>query len=107
MIKSGLAMLKVLESWGVDHIYGIPGGSNAVPLRPEPVFKEISRIADDDAIFITDVGNVTIFAVRMLKMNGKQKFSTSGFFATMGYGGSGGIAAKLSLSEKTSVYIKR
>jgi pyruvate oxidase len=27
MIKSGLAMLKVLESWGVDHIYGIPGGS--------------------------------------------------------------------------------
>ncbi|MCC8180217.1 MAG: pyruvate oxidase, partial [Planctomycetes bacterium] len=25
--KSGLAMLKVLESWGVDHLYGIPGGS--------------------------------------------------------------------------------
>jgi pyruvate oxidase len=59
-------------------------GSNAVPLRPEPVFKEINRIADDDAIFITDVGNVTIFAVRMLKMNGKQKFSTSGFFCHYG-----------------------
>ena len=26
-INSGLAMMKVLDSWGVDHIYGIPGGS--------------------------------------------------------------------------------
>jgi pyruvate oxidase len=26
-IKSGTAMLKVLESWGVKHIYGLPGGS--------------------------------------------------------------------------------
>lgn len=26
-IKSGIAMVKVLESWGVDHLYGIPGGS--------------------------------------------------------------------------------
>ncbi len=26
-ISSGLAMVKTLESWGVDHIYGIPGGS--------------------------------------------------------------------------------
>lgn len=74
--------------------------SNAIPLRPEPVFKEINRIANDDAIFITDVGNVTIFAVRMLKMNDKQKFSTSGFFATMGYGVSGGIAAKLSYPKR-------
>ena len=26
-IKAGTAMVKVLESWGVKHIYGIPGGS--------------------------------------------------------------------------------
>lgn len=26
-IKSGIAMLKVLESWGVDHVYGMPGCS--------------------------------------------------------------------------------
>ena len=24
---AGLAMLDVLERWGIDHIYGIPGGS--------------------------------------------------------------------------------
>ena len=26
-IQAGIAMLKVIESWGVDHIYGYPGGS--------------------------------------------------------------------------------
>lgn len=72
-----------------------------VPLRPEPVFKEINRIATDDALFMTDVGNCTIYAIRMLDMNGKeQQFTTSGLFATMGYGVPGGIAAKLSYPNK-------
>ncbi|WP_428897041.1 pyruvate oxidase [Parelusimicrobium proximum] len=72
-----------------------------VPVRVEPVFKEINRIAEDSAIFITDVGNCTIFAVRMLNMNGKeQRFTTSGLFATMGYGVPGGIAAKLSYPDR-------
>ena len=74
--------------------------SNEVPLRPESVFAEINRIAEDDAIFVTDIGNVTMFAVRMLRMNGKQKFTTSGLFATMGYGVPGGIGAKLSFPQK-------
>lgn len=68
-----------------------------VPMRPEPIFKEINRVATDDAVFITDVGNCTIYAIRMLEMNGdKQMFTTSGLFATMGYGVPGGIAAALS-----------
>lgn len=71
-----------------------------VPLRPEPIFREINRIANEDAIFIADVGNVTIFAVRFLNMNPRQKFTTSGIFATMGYGVPGGIAAKLSYPER-------
>ncbi|MCD7976262.1 MAG: pyruvate oxidase [Tannerellaceae bacterium] len=75
--------------------------SDEVPMRVEPVFREINRIATEDAVFVTDVGNVTIDAVRHLKMNGhKQRFTTSGLFATMGYGVPGGIAAKLSFPER-------
>lgn len=73
---------------------------NDTPLRLEPVFKEINRIAEEDAIFMTDVGNVTIHAVRLLNMNPRQRFSTSGLFATMGYGLPGGIAAKLSYPNR-------
>lgn len=68
-----------------------------VPMLVEPVFREINRIASDDAVFVTDVGNCTIHAIRLLNMNGgEQRFTTSGLFATMGYGVPGGIAAKLS-----------
>lgn len=70
------------------------------PLRVEPVFKEIRRIADKEAIFVTDVGNTTIHAIRLLEMNGKQKFTTSGWFATMGNGVPGGIAAQLSYPDR-------
>ncbi len=70
------------------------------PLRPEPVFREVNRIAEEDAIFITDVGNVTINSVRHLDLNGKQKFTASGWFATMGYGVPGGIGAKLSYPDR-------
>ncbi len=75
--------------------------SNQVPLRVEPVFAEINRVATEDAIFVTDVGNTTLHAVRMLDMNGDgQRFTTSGLFATMGYGVPGGIAAKLSYPDR-------
>lgn len=71
--------------------------SYETPMQAEPVFKEINRIATDNAVFITDVGNVTIHAIRLLNMNGtKQQFTTSGLFATMGYSVPGGIAASLS-----------
>lgn len=70
--------------------------SDETPLRVEPVFKEINRIAEEDAVFIVDVGNTTMQAIRLLNMNGSgQRFTTSGLFATMGYGVPGGIAAKL------------
>ncbi|MCU9533668.1 pyruvate oxidase [Streptococcus sp. CSL10205-OR2] len=55
------------------------------PLRVEPVFKEINAMATDDAIFQVDVGNVTIDGLRFLKMNEKQAFTTSAWYATMGY----------------------
>lgn len=71
-----------------------------IPMRVEPVFKEINRIAGDNSIFMTDVGNSTIYGIRFLDLNGKQKFTTSGWFATMGYGVPGGIAAKLSYPDR-------
>lgn len=75
--------------------------SDRTPLRVEPVFAEINRVATKDAIFVTDVGNTTLHAVRMLDMNGEgQHFTTSGLFATMGYGVPGGIAAKLSHPDR-------
>ncbi|MDO4680465.1 MAG: pyruvate oxidase [Aerococcus sp.] len=64
------------------------------PLAVEAVFKEINAMATDDAIFQTDVGNVTIDAFCLLDMSKNQQFSTSGWYATMGYGLPASIGAK-------------
>ncbi|QEA31553.1 pyruvate oxidase [Secundilactobacillus malefermentans] len=69
-------------------------------LRFEPVFKEINRIATDDALFSIDVGDVTQNSVRLIKNTGKQRWYTSGLFATMGSGLPGAIAAQLSFPDK-------
>lgn len=74
--------------------------STKTPLRVEPIYKEINRIAKKDAAFLIDVGNVTIDSLRFLEMNPKQSFTTSGWFATMGYALPGGIAAQLSYPER-------
>lgn len=72
----------------------------STPLRAEPIFKEINRIAEQDAVYVADVGNVTLNAIRHLEMNGEQQFTTSGWFATMGNGVPGGIAAQLTYPDK-------
>lgn len=54
-------------------------------MEVEPVFKVINDMATDDAIFQVDVGNVTIDGMRLLDTSKDQKFTTSGWYATMGY----------------------
>lgn len=76
-----------------------------VPLRVEPIFKALRKIVKDDTIFISDVGDVTIDAIRLLDLNGQQPFVTSGWFATMGIGIPGGIAAQLSYPDRQVVTI--
>lgn len=70
------------------------------PMRVEPAFKEINRIAEPDAIYSVDVGQVDQNSVRMLQMNGKRRWFTSGLFATMGFGLPGAIAAKLQAPDR-------
>lgn len=54
-------------------------------------------MATKDAIFQIDVGNVTIDAVRFLKMNDQQAFTTSGWYATMDYA----LPAAIDLKQPT------
>lgn len=71
------------------------------PLRPETVFKYINQTASPDAVFCVDVGTCTLYSVRLLNMNGAgQRFTTSGLFATMGYGVPAAIAAKLDFPQR-------
>jgi len=48
-------------------------GSERKGSHPQLVAREISELADDDAVFTCDVGTPTIWASRYLKMNGKRR----------------------------------
>lgn len=70
------------------------------PLRVEPIFAQINAMATDDAIFQVDVGNVTINGMRFLDTSRGQKFSTSGWYATMGYALPAAIGAQMDAPDK-------
>ncbi len=70
------------------------------PLEVEPVFKAINDMATDDAIFQVDVGNVTIDGIRLLDTSKDQKFTTSGWYATMGYALPAAIGAKAQYPDR-------
>ncbi|WP_056988773.1 pyruvate oxidase [Lacticaseibacillus camelliae] len=70
------------------------------PLRVEPVFKQINDMATDDAIFQVDVGNVTINGMRYLNTDKHQRFTTSGWYATMGYALPAAIGAQAEYPDR-------
>lgn len=53
------------------------------PLHPQYVAKMINKLADDDAVFIPDVGSPVIWAARYLTMNGKRNLIGSFIHGSM------------------------
>lgn len=71
-----------------------------VPVRLEPVYAEINRVARPGAVFTVDVGNVNIQAARFLHMGPDTLTTTSPLYATMGYAVPAGIAAGLEYPDR-------
>ncbi|MCI1902261.1 MAG: pyruvate oxidase [Bifidobacteriaceae bacterium] len=69
--------------------------STQMPVRPEPIFDVLNKTASPRAVFAVDVGNVNINFERLLDVHDDQKWTTSGKYATMGYGLPSSIAAKV------------
>lgn len=70
------------------------------PLEFEPIYKQINRIAEPDAVFSIDVGDNIINSFRYLNLTPKNKWTISALFASMGYGLPGAIAGKLSYPDR-------
>ncbi|WP_211204879.1 pyruvate oxidase [Alloscardovia criceti] len=70
------------------------------PLEFEAVYKEINRVAEEDAVFSIDVGDNIINSFRYLHLTPKNKWTISALFASMGYGLPGSLAGALSFPER-------
>lgn len=69
-------------------------------LQAYQVLKAVNDIAEDNAIFSIDVGDINLNANRDLQLTPKNQHFTSNLFATMGVGIPGAIAAKLDFPNR-------
>ncbi|MBV9919417.1 MAG: ubiquinone-dependent pyruvate dehydrogenase [Pseudonocardia sp.] len=60
----------------------VSGGSRG-PLHPQAVTAAVDRLAEDDAVFLADVGTPTLWAARYLRMNGRRRLIGSFTHGTM------------------------
>lgn len=88
LYKAALADRENWEAWLESF-----NDSDEIPMRVEPIFDVINKKAADDAVFAVDVGNVNINFDRLMHLHGDQKWTTSGLYATMGYGAPASLAA--------------
>jgi acetolactate synthase-1/2/3 large subunit len=72
-------------------------------VMPEKVIEEVSRLATDDTIVVTDVGQHQMWAAQFYNARRPRQFVTSGGLGTMGYGLPAAIGAKLGKPEQQVV----
>jgi pyruvate dehydrogenase (quinone) len=60
--------------------------SGDAPLHPQHVAATIDRLADEDAVFLADVGTPVVWAARYLQMNGRRRLIGSFTHGTMANG---------------------
>lgn len=77
--------------------------NDSIPIKPQRVAWELSKLASDNAIISTDSGTITTWIARHFRINGRQKFSCSGTLATMAPGLPYAIAAQLAYPERQSI----
>ena len=73
---------------------------NGRPIHPARLLHEISNLAPDDAIFVTDVGWNKNGAGQQLSVTKPGSFITSGGMATMGFAPGAAIGAKIGAPER-------
>ncbi|MED1204548.1 pyruvate oxidase [Heyndrickxia acidicola] len=76
----------------------------STPITSPQVIMELQKIMKDDSIISLDVGTITVWTAKHLKMT-NQKLVVSGWMATMGCGLPGAIAAKRAFPNQQVIAI--
>ena len=74
-------------------------------MHPKEVMSKLSEMVDDEAIYVTDVGQHQMWAAQYLKHKKPMKFITSGGLGTMGFGYGAAIGAKMGKPDCRVVHI--
>ncbi|MEO8803893.1 MAG: thiamine pyrophosphate-dependent enzyme [Rudaea sp.] len=75
----------------------------AAPVPPQCVPARASALASDDAIFVCDTGEVTVWSARHLHLRKQQRMTLSGQLASMAFGLPGAIGAQFAYPNRQVV----
>ena len=73
-------------------------------VEPEKFYKALSRLMDDDAVFVADVGQNQIWSCRYTVIR-QGRFLTSGGMGTMGYAIPAAIGARVAAPDKQVIAV--
>ena len=91
-----------LEHVGFD---GPEAESDAAPLLPQRIIKDIHNAIDDDAIITCDAGENRIFMTHFFQTKGSGTFIQPAAIGGMGYAIPGALAAKLVFPDRQAVAV--
>ncbi|AHC52042.1 pyruvate dehydrogenase [Sulfolobus acidocaldarius SUSAZ] len=77
--------------------------SSDKPMKPQRVAYIVSQKCKDDAVIVTDTGNVTMWTARHFRASGKQTFVFSSWLGSMGIGVPGAVGASLATNRERQV----
>lgn len=89
----------------LDGNFGEPvqTGTEAFPVTPEAVIKELDRQTNGEAIITTEVGQTQMWAAQYYRSKNPRSFISSGGLGTMGFGLGAALGAKTGNPDKTVV----
>ncbi len=73
-----------MQSW--NKVMAERGTRDDMPMKPQVVTYELSKLLDDNAIVSSDSGTIATWSARYIEMRGDMQFSLSGMLATMANG---------------------
>jgi len=92
-----------MESW--NKLMQERGTRPDLPMKPQVVTHELSKLLNNDAIVISDSGTIATWAARYIDMRGDMQFSLSGMLATMANGLPYGIGASVAYPGRQVVCV--
>jgi len=101
--KKETEWLKKIKDWKSK--YPLKYCKNNGELKPQYIMETINKIAKDNTIIVTSVGQHQMWAAQYYQYTEPRSFISSGGLGTMGYGFPAAIGAKMGCPEKTVICI--
>ena len=100
--SSHSAWAKKIDEWKNAYPHKV---SSQYGIDPKALLEEVSKLSEDDAVFVTDVGQHQMWSAQYLHHKEPRRFLTSGGLGTMGFGYGAAIGARYAKPKSRIVHL--